>query len=128
MSTNTIYFTDDHEYIQIDEDGIGTVGISSYAQQQLGDIVFVECPNEGASFNVGEEVAVVESVKVASEIYSPVSGEILESNEDLDENPALVNEDPMGDGWFFKISIADESELEGLKDETEYQEYLEEIA
>jgi len=125
---STLYFTEEHEYILVDDDGIGTVGISDYAQKQLGDIVYVETPETGASFESGDEAGVVESVKIASEIYCPVSGEVVEVNEVLADNPSLVNEDPVGDGWFFKIRLTDESELEDLKDEAEYQEFLDELA
>lgn len=125
---STLFFTEEHEYILVDDDGIGTIGISDYAQKQLGDIVYVETPEIGKSFESGEEAGVVESVKIASEIYCPVSGEVVEVNEVLADNPSLVNEDPVGDGWFFKIKLTDESELEDLKDEAEYQEFLDELA
>lgn len=125
---STLFFTEEHEYILVDDDGIGTVGISEYAQKQLGDIVYVETPEAGTAFESGDEAGVVESVKIASEIYSPVSGEVVEVNEVLADNPSLVNEDPLGDGWFFKIKLSDESELEDLKDEAEYQEFLDELA
>jgi len=125
---STLYFTEEHEYILVDDDGICTVGISDYAQKQLGDVVYVETPEVGAVFESGDEAGVVESVKIASEIYSPVSGAVIEINEALVDNPSLVNEDPVGDGWFFKIKMTDEAELEDLKDEAEYQEFLDEIA
>ncbi|TVQ83857.1 MAG: glycine cleavage system protein GcvH [Micavibrio sp.] len=125
---STLYFTEEHEYILVDDNGIGTVGISDYAQQQLGDVVYVEMPETGTAVESGDEAGVVESVKIASEIYAPVSGEVVEINDALTENPALVNDDPMGDGWFFKIKITDEAELEDLKDEAEYLEFLEELA
>ena len=97
-----IKFTEDHEWIRVDG-AIGTVGITNFAQEQLGDIVFVELPEVGGSFKIGEQVAVVESVKAASEIYAPVSGDILESNDSLSKAPETVNADAEGDGWFFKI-------------------------
>ncbi len=125
---STLYFTEDHEYILVDDNGIGAVGISDYAQQQLGDVVYVESPQEGDTFTTGDETGVVESVKIASELYAPVSGEVVEINEALNDNPSLVNEDPMGNGWFYKIKLADEAELEDLKDEAEYQDFLDEIA
>lgn len=125
---STLYFTEDHEYILVDDNGIGAVGISDYAQQQLGDVVYVECPQDGDTVTTGDETGVVESVKIASELYAPVSGEVVEINEALNDNPSLVNEDPMGNGWFYKIKLADETELEDLKDEAEYQDFLDEIA
>lgn len=125
---STLFFTEDHEYILIEDNGIGMVGISDYAQQQLGDVVYVEAPDVGAVFSVGDEAGVVESVKIASELYAPVSGEVVEVNEALNDNPSLVNEDPMGNGWFYKIKLAEEAELEDLKDEADYLEFLEEIA
>ena len=117
--TKTLY-TKDHEYLIVDG-GVGAVGVTDFAQSQLGDVVFVELPQLGAAPKKGEQVAVVESVKAASEVYSPVSGEVVEVNGDLEANPALVNEDPAGKGWFFKIRLADEGELAGLLDETAYK-------
>lgn len=117
------YFTEDHEWIDVDGD-IGTVGITSYAQEQLGDIVFVEVPEEGKELGKGDEAAVVESVKAASDIYSPVSGVVIEGNAKLGDEPATVNEDPEGDGWFFKLELSDASELEGLMDEGAYKKYV----
>jgi glycine cleavage system H protein len=119
----TIYYSEDHEWINV-EGNTGTVGITNYAQNALGDIVFVEVPGVGDDFAKGDEVAVVESVKAASEIYSPVTGEVSAVNEFLEDNAALVNTSPDGDGWFFKISIADESELEGLLDEAGYNAFI----
>lgn len=119
----TIYYSEDHEWINV-EAGVGTVGISNYAQNALGDIVFVEVPEVGDELAKGDEVAVVESVKAASEIYSPVSGEITAVNEDLEDNASLVNTSPDGDGWFFKITITDESELEGLMDADGYAKFI----
>ena len=119
----TIYYSEDHEWINV-EAGVGTVGISNYAQNALGDIVFVEVPEVGDDFAKGDEVAVVESVKAASEIYSPVTGEITAINEALEENAALVNSSPDGEGWFFKIKISDESELEGLMDADGYKNFI----
>lgn len=114
-----IYYTEGHEWIQVEGD-IGTCGISEFAQEQLGDIVYVELPEPGTTVAQNDELAVVESVKAASEIYAPVSGEIIESNEDLVEDPAKVNADAMGDGWFFKIRISDAKELEDLLDKAAY--------
>lgn len=118
----TIYYSEDHEWINV-EGNVGTVGITNYAQNALGDIVFVEVPEVGGDFAKGDEVAVVESVKAASEIYSPVSGEISAVNGDLEDNASLVNTSPDSDGWFFKINISDESELEGLLDADGYKAF-----
>ncbi len=112
-------FTKDHEYIVVDGDA-GLVGITDFAQGQLGDVVFVELPDLGIQRKKGEQAAVVESVKAASEVYAPVTGEIVAVNEDLTDNPALVNDDAHGKGWFFKIRIADPSELSGLLDQAGY--------
>ena len=120
-------YSDQHEWVAVDGD-TATVGITEYAQEQLGDVVFVELPDEGKSFAMGDQVAVVESVKAAAEVYAPISGEIVEVNEDLNDQPELVNEDAVGDGWFFKISIDDESELDSLMDEKEYREFVKGLA
>ena len=117
------YFTEDHEWVDVDGD-IGTVGISEYAQGQLGDIVFVDVPEEGKDLTKGDEAAVVESVKAASDVYSPVSGTVIEGNGDLADNPALVNEDPEGDGWFFKLTLSDPDEIKDLMDETAYAAFV----
>jgi glycine cleavage system H protein len=117
------YYTEDHEWVEVDGD-IGTVGISDYAQGQLGDIVFVEVPDEGKEIGKGDDVAVVESVKAASDVYSPVSGTVLEGNAALADTPELVNEDPEGDGWFFKLTLSDPSELESLMDEAKYADFV----
>ena len=119
----TIYYSEDHEWIEV-EGKSGTVGITDYAQNALGDIVFVELPEVGEDYAKGDEVAVVESVKAASEIYCPVGGEITAVNEELEDNAALVNTSPDADGWFFKIEIADESELESLMDAAGYKEFI----
>jgi len=117
------YYTEDHEWVEVDGD-IGTVGISEYAQSQLGDIVFVETPDEGKEIGKGDDVAVVESVKAASDVYSPVSGTVLEGNPALADTPELVNEDPEGDGWFFKLTLSDPSEVESLMNESAYAEFV----
>jgi glycine cleavage system H protein len=117
------YFTEDHEWIQIDGQ-TGTVGISDYAQGQLGDIVFVDVPEQGKSLFKGDEAAVVESVKAASDVYSPVSGTVIEGNPALTDEPALVNSDPEGEGWFFKLTLADPSEVEALMDEAAYEAFV----
>lgn len=117
------YFTEDHEWVDVDGD-IGTVGISEYAQSQLGDIVFVDVPEDGKALAKGDEAAVVESVKAASDVYSPVSGNVLEGNSQLADDPSLVNSDAEGEGWFFKITLSDPSELETLMDETTYEAFV----
>ena len=113
-------FTEDHEWLRIEGD-IATVGITNYAQEQLGDLVFVELPAPGATPEKGAAAAVVESVKAASDVYAPVSGEVTEINQAIVDEPALVNRDPMGKGWFFKIKISDPSQLERLLDEKAYR-------
>ena len=112
----TTLYTSDHEWLQIQGD-VATIGITNYAQSQLGDVVFVELPKLGRSLKKAEAAAVVESVKAASDVYAPISGEVLEVNETLSADPALVNSDPTGGAWFFKIRIADKKELDGLMDE-----------
>ncbi|MBY0361232.1 MAG: glycine cleavage system protein GcvH [Phreatobacter sp.] len=119
----TVKYTKDHEYIRIDGD-TGTVGISHYAQEQLGDVVFVELPTAGKAVKKGDSAAVVESVKAASDIYSPVSGEVTAANPDLEGAPATVNDDPAGKGWFFKVKIANPAELDDLMDEAAYKAFL----
>ena len=118
----SLHFTGEHEWIRVEGD-LGTVGISSHAQEALGDIVFAEVPEAGRALNKGDEAAVVESVKAASDIYSPVAGEVIEGNAALADDPALINRDPEGEGWFFKVRISDLSELEGLMDEAAYREW-----
>jgi glycine cleavage system H protein len=113
-------FTETHEWIRVDGD-IGTVGITDHAQAELTDIVFAETPQVGARFSAKDPAAVVESVKAASDIYAPVSGEIVEANEALSDNPSLLNTDPYGAGWIFKLRIADASELDGLQDAMAYR-------
>jgi glycine cleavage system H protein len=117
--TTTLYTTD-HEWLAIDGD-VATVGITDYAQSQLGDVVFVELPKVGRTLKKAEAAAVVESVKAASDVYAPVSGEVLETNDALTAEPALVNSDAQSKAWFFKIRIADKSELGGLMDEAAYK-------
>jgi len=118
-------FTKDHEWIRVDG-GVGTVGITHHAQTQLGDIVFVDVPEAGRKAKQGEAVAVVESVKAASDIFSPVSGEVIEANADLAGQPALVNEDAEGKAWFFKLRIADTAELDTLMDRAAYEAFVKE--
>ena len=116
------YFTDEHEWIDVEGD-TATVGITDYAQEQLGDIVFVELPDVGATLEKGGDAAVVESVKAASDVYSPVSGEVTEANDALEDDPALVNTSPEEEGWFFKLTIADKDEMEGLMDAKAYKSF-----
>ncbi len=116
----TTYFTEDHEWIRV-EGGVATVGITDYAQEQLGDLVFVELPETGRTLAKGDTAVVVESVKAASDVYAPVDGEIVEVNSALSSNPALVNSAATGDGWLWKMKLADEGQLSGLLDEAGYK-------
>jgi glycine cleavage system H protein len=116
-------YSEEHEWVSVDGD-VATVGISDFAQEQLGDVVFVELPEVGAEVGAGEQVAVVESVKAASEVFSPVSGEIVEVNDAIVEEPAGVNGDAEGDGWFFKIKLSDPSELDDLMDPKAYAAFV----
>jgi glycine cleavage system H protein len=118
----SLYFTKEHEWIRVEGD-TATVGVSNHAQEQLGDIVFVEVPEGGRRLTKGQEAAVVESVKAASDVYSPVSGEVTESNQAIVEDPSLVNSDPEGAGWFFKLKLDNQDELDGLMDEAAYREW-----
>jgi glycine cleavage system H protein len=117
-------FSEDHEWVRRDGD-IAVVGITDYAQNQLGDVVYVELPEVGRKVEKGKEAAVVESVKAASEVYAPVSGEVVAVNDALAGEPAKVNADPLGDGWFLKIRMTNPSELDGLMDEPKYKSYVE---
>lgn len=117
------YFTDEHEWIDVEGD-TATVGITDYAQEQLGDIVFVELPEVGTNVDKGGDAAVVESVKAASDVYAPITGEVVEGNPALEEDPALVNTSPEENGWFFKMTIGDKSELDGLMDAKAYQAFV----
>ncbi|WP_422006352.1 glycine cleavage system protein GcvH [Pyruvatibacter mobilis] len=119
-------YTKDHEWVRIEGDTV-TVGITDYAQEQLGDVVYVELPDVGKAVKAGDEAAVVESVKAASEVYAPVSGEVVEVNEALADAPAGVNEDATGAGWFVKLKLADAGELDGLMSEDAYKTYLSEL-
>lgn len=119
----TLKFTDEHEWILI-EGNIGTVGISSYAQAQLGDVVFVEVPEIGTKYNKGDVVAIVESVKAASEVFAPVDGKIIESNKALEEDPSIVNTDAERGGWFYKIKINNISDLDELMDKASYDQFI----
>jgi glycine cleavage system H protein len=122
---SNIRYSKEHEWVRL-EGKTATIGISNYAQEQLGDVVFVELPDVGKSLAKGDEAAVVESVKAASEIYSPMSGEVIEVNEGLDGDPGKVNTDAEGDAWFIKIRVEDDAEFDDLMDELEYKEFLEE--
>ena len=119
----TRYFTSEHEWIDVDGD-VATVGITDYAQSQLGDVVFVEVPDVGKSVGKGDDAAVVESVKAASDVYAPVSGTVTEGNGQLEEDPELVNTDAEGEGWFFKLKLADPSELDGLMGAEAYKAFI----
>lgn len=120
-----IKYTKTHEWVRIDEEGLATVGITDHAQALLGDLVYVELPEIETILSVGEESGVVESVKAASDLYAPVSGEIVAVNENLTGSPELINNDPYGDGWIFKVQLSSEGELSDLLDADEYKELLE---
>jgi glycine cleavage system H protein len=117
-------FTEDHEWVRLEEDGTATVGITDYAQQQLGDVVYVELPAVGRELGKDDEVAVVESVKAAGEIKMPLTGAVLSINGSLEDEPEMVNTDPEGDGWFITISVMNPEELDGLMDDNAYNEFL----
>ena len=119
----SLYFTKEHEWIRVDGE-VATVGISDHAQEALGDIVFAEVPEPGKSLSKGDDAAVVESVKAASDVYSPVGGEVVEGNSAIADDPSLINRDPEGEGWFFKLKLSDPSELEGLMSEADYREWV----
>jgi len=122
----TVKFSKDHEWISIDGD-IATVGVTDYAQKALGDVVFVELPENGVTLSQGDEAAVVESVKAASEVYAPVSGEVTAVNDALVDAPDMVNSDPEGEGWFFKIRLSDTGQLDALMDEAGYKSFIAEL-
>ena len=124
---STIKYTKDHEWVRVDGD-VGTIGVTDYAQEQMGDVVFVELPAVGRRVETGDDAAVVESVKAASEIYAPVAGEVIEANQAVVDDPSLVNSDATGQGWFMKLRIADPGELDGLMDEAAYQSFVEGLA
>ncbi|MCG5239038.1 glycine cleavage system protein GcvH [Azospirillum doebereinerae] len=121
----TVKYTKDHEWVRVEGD-VGTVGVSDFAQHQLGDVVFVELPDVGRTLEKGKEAAVVESVKAASDVFSPVSGEVIEVNHDLENEPARVNTGAQTEGWFFKLRLSNPSELDGLMDEAAYKAFVEE--
>lgn len=120
------YFTDEHEWIDVEGES-ATVGITDYAQEQLGDIVFVELPSVGTMLDKGGDAAVVESVKAASDVYAPISGEVTEGNAALEDDPALVNSSPEEEGWFFRMTISDSAELEGLMDDKGYKAFVDSL-
>jgi glycine cleavage system H protein len=122
-----IRFTKDHEYVRVDGD-VGTVGISDHAQQQLGDLVFVELPAVGAKLDKGSGAAVVESVKAASDVFAPVSGEVVAVNGEVDAEPGLINQDALGRGWIFKIKLADRKQLDALMGQSDYDAFLKTLA
>lgn len=122
----SLYFTKDHEWIRVEGDQ-ATVGISNHAQEALGDIVFAEAPEAGRQLSKGADAAVVESVKAASDVYSPVSGEVTEANPAIADDPSVINNDPEGEGWFFKLRLSDPAELEGLMDEAAYREFCDSL-
>jgi glycine cleavage system H protein len=119
----TVYFTREHEWIRVEGD-TATIGISKHAQEALGDIVFAEVPEAGRKLGKGQEAAVVESVKAASDVYSPAAGEVTEGNQAVADDPALINRDPEGEGWFFKLRLENPSDVEGLMDEASYREWV----
>ena len=119
----SVYFTKEHEWIRVEGD-TATVGISNHAQEALGDIVFAEVPEAGRTLSKGQEAAVVESVKAASDVYAPVSGEVIEGNQAIGDDPSLINSDPEGEGWFFKLRLSDTGEVDGLMDEGSYREWV----
>lgn len=124
---STVKFTRDHEWIQMEDDGTAIVGITDYAQDQLGELVYVELPEVDKEFSAGSDAVVIESVKAAGEVKVPVSGSVTEVNESLVDEPGKVNTDPMGDGWFLKMQVTDPSELDELMDEDAYKEYTDEL-
>ena len=123
----TMRYSKDHEYVRL-EGETATVGITDYAQEQLGDVVFVELPEIGKTFAKGDDAAVVESVKAASEVYAPLAGDVVAINPELEGAPGTINEDPTGKGWFFKMKLADAADFETLMSESDYQDFLKSIA
>lgn len=117
-------YIETHQWVRVSDDGTATVGITDFAQEQLGDVVYIGVPDVGATVNGGEEAGVAESVKSASDVFSPVTGEVTEVNESLEDEPEKVNEDPYGDGWLYKVRLEDTGELDGLMDSTAYAEHV----
>ncbi len=124
---STIRFTRDHEWVRVENGATGTVGITDFAQKQLGELVYVELPEVGADVEQGTEAGVIESVKAAGDLKSPVTGSVTEVNESLPDNPGKVNEDPLGEGWFFKLTLAVNSGLDSLMDQKAYEEYVKDL-
>jgi glycine cleavage system H protein len=124
---SAVKFTKDHEWILVQDDGIGVIGITDYAQDQLGELVYVELPEIDKKLSGGSDAVVIESVKAAGEVKAPVSGTVVAVNEALADEPEKVNNDPMGDGWFIKMKITDTSELDNLMDEDAYKEYTDDL-
>ncbi|UTW11008.1 glycine cleavage system protein GcvH [Marinobacterium rhizophilum] len=122
---NELKYVASHEWVRVEDDGTVTIGVTHHAQDLLGDVVFVELPDVGAQLSAGDDAGVVESVKAASDIYSPLSGEVVAINEDLEDSPELVNSDPFGDGWFFRLKLSDKVELDELLDADGYSELCE---
>jgi glycine cleavage system H protein len=122
----TLYYTKDHEWLRVEGD-TATVGISNHAQEALGDIVFAEVPESGKQLKKGDDAAVVESVKAASDVYAPATGEVIQGNGAIADDPSLINSDPEGNGWFFTMKLADASELDGLMDEGAYKSYCDSL-
>ena len=127
MQMSRLKFTEDHEWLRLEDDGTVTIGITDYAQDQLGDIVYIELPNEGDILNIGSEAAVIESVKAAGEIKAAIGGEVLAVNASLEDKPEAVNFDPTDTGWFFKLAPDDAGELDQYMDEDAYQEFIKEL-
>ncbi|MDH3695216.1 MAG: glycine cleavage system protein GcvH [Gammaproteobacteria bacterium] len=125
---STLKFTEDHEWVSIEGDDIAVVGITDYAQEQLGELVFIELPEVGSDVTQGDETAIIESVKAAGDVKSPVSGSILEVNEALIDTPGLVNDNPETEGWFFKVKASEISELDDLMDEEAYRSFVKDLA
>lgn len=121
------YFTEDHEWLVVNDDGTGLTGVSAYAANQLGEVVYVELPEVGTTVNKGSEVAVVESVKAASDVFAPVSGEIIEVNNDLEGNPEIVNESPEDSGWLYKLKLTNLKELEGIMNAEAYSKFCQDL-
>lgn len=118
-------YTRDHEWLRLEDDSVVTIGITDHAQAQLGDLVFVEVPETGSSLGAGDAAAVVESVKAASDVYAPVAGEVVGANEQLDESPELVNNDPFGEGWIYKLRVENPAALDGLMSAADYEAFAE---
>ncbi len=122
----TIKYSEDHEWVELSKDGVVTVGITEFAQEQLGDLVFIELPDVSDEVSQGDNICVIESVKAASDLIAPVSGELIEVNDRLNDEPELASEDPLAEGWFVKIQLSDTSEFDALMDGAAYQEFIEE--